>query len=47
MNTREELGEDRGETVKIIVRLLQALNLMIGEEEKATLQQSKRDGNAM
>jgi hypothetical protein len=38
MNIRgEELDEDVGDAVKIILRLVQALNLMIGEEEKATL----------
>jgi hypothetical protein len=42
-----ELNEDRGDSVKIILRLVQALNLMIGEEEKATLHQSERNGNAM
>jgi hypothetical protein len=44
---REALGEDRGDAGKIILRPVQALNLMVGEDEKATLHQSKRDGNAM
>jgi hypothetical protein len=40
MNIRgEELDEDRGDAVKIILRLVQAFNLMISEEEKATLLQ--------